>query len=356
MLRDLYGIEPGEIDLCTFPLFALFAPALGHDGDRPRHGRDPARPGRSAQDRRGDRGLRRHQPVRLAGPPQRASAGTARTAWHHVCRSLRRVVSAGAPGAGGSARTLRDDAVEPGAQVFTPYGATEALPVASIGSDEILGETAPRDRPRARESASAGRSPAIERRDHPHQRRADPDWSDDLRRARRRDRRDRRVGPGRDARRIFNRPEATALAKIADPGRRRSGTAWATSAISTTAAGSGSAAGSRTASITAKGTLLHDPVRGGLQHAPRTSSAPPSSVSARPATLRPVLCVELRKDAGPIDERGAFAGELLASSGPRIRTRARSPTSSSTRLPRRHPPQREDLPREARRWAARKLG
>src|SRR6185312_10388997 len=29
MLRDLYGIEPGEVDLCTFPLFALFAPALG---------------------------------------------------------------------------------------------------------------------------------------------------------------------------------------------------------------------------------------------------------------------------------------------------------------------------------------
>jgi acyl-CoA synthetase (AMP-forming)/AMP-acid ligase II len=29
-----------------------------------------------------------------------------------------------------------------GVQVFTPYGATEALPVASIGSDEILGETA----------------------------------------------------------------------------------------------------------------------------------------------------------------------------------------------------------------------
>ena len=28
-LRSLYGIEPGEIDLCTFPLFALFAPALG---------------------------------------------------------------------------------------------------------------------------------------------------------------------------------------------------------------------------------------------------------------------------------------------------------------------------------------
>src|SRR5205823_10810447 len=29
MLRQTYGIQPGEIDLCTFPLFALFAPALG---------------------------------------------------------------------------------------------------------------------------------------------------------------------------------------------------------------------------------------------------------------------------------------------------------------------------------------
>src|SRR6185437_12936574 len=28
-LRRLYGIEPGEIDLPTFPLFGLFGPALG---------------------------------------------------------------------------------------------------------------------------------------------------------------------------------------------------------------------------------------------------------------------------------------------------------------------------------------
>src|SRR5262249_39584446 len=28
-LQSLFQIEPGEIDLCTFPLFALFAPALG---------------------------------------------------------------------------------------------------------------------------------------------------------------------------------------------------------------------------------------------------------------------------------------------------------------------------------------
>jgi acyl-coenzyme A synthetase/AMP-(fatty) acid ligase len=28
-LRDVYGIRPGERDLATFPLFALFGPALG---------------------------------------------------------------------------------------------------------------------------------------------------------------------------------------------------------------------------------------------------------------------------------------------------------------------------------------
>jgi acyl-CoA synthetase (AMP-forming)/AMP-acid ligase II len=54
--------------------------------------------------------------------------------------SLRRVISAGAP--------VPADVIEriakmlnPGVQVFTPYGATEALPVANIGSGEILGET-----------------------------------------------------------------------------------------------------------------------------------------------------------------------------------------------------------------------
>ena len=29
VLQDLYEIKPGEIDLATFPLFALFAPAMG---------------------------------------------------------------------------------------------------------------------------------------------------------------------------------------------------------------------------------------------------------------------------------------------------------------------------------------
>ena len=42
--RALYDIEAGEIDLCTFPLFALFAPALGMTAVVPEM--DPSRPAR----------------------------------------------------------------------------------------------------------------------------------------------------------------------------------------------------------------------------------------------------------------------------------------------------------------------
>src|SRR5207253_8351019 len=43
-LRRLYDIRPGEIDLATFPLFALFAPALGMTAVIPEM--DPTRPAR----------------------------------------------------------------------------------------------------------------------------------------------------------------------------------------------------------------------------------------------------------------------------------------------------------------------
>src|SRR5688572_11638742 len=54
--------------------------------------------------------------------------------------TLRRVISAGAPAI---AKVIERFAsmLAAGVQVFTPYGATEALPVANIGSDTILKET-----------------------------------------------------------------------------------------------------------------------------------------------------------------------------------------------------------------------
>lgn len=138
MLRELYGIEPGEIDLPTFPLFGLFAPALGMtcvlpemDATRPAH-----------VDPRAILGAVRHYGVtNMFGSPallRRVGAGAPAGT---KLPTLRRVISAGAPV---SAPVIARFAglLAPGVQVHTPYGATEALPVCSVASDDILREFA----------------------------------------------------------------------------------------------------------------------------------------------------------------------------------------------------------------------
>ena len=149
MLKATYGIEPGEVDLCTFPLFALFGPALGHDVRDPGHGRHP--PGDASTRAKAVaqiRAVRRDEPVRLAGGDP-AAGGLASASLGRIesdagrtlrAARLRRVISAGAPA---SAPVIERfvKLLPESREVFTPYGATEALPVANIGSREILGET-----------------------------------------------------------------------------------------------------------------------------------------------------------------------------------------------------------------------
>jgi acyl-CoA synthetase (AMP-forming)/AMP-acid ligase II len=137
-LEDQFQLDLDGADLATFPPFALFDAALGvtavvpdMDASRPAHA-DPARLVEAIAD---------HGATRLFGSP----ALIDRLARHCEARglrlaSVRRVLSAGAP--------VRADVVErmrgvlpPEAEFHTPYGATEALPVASIESREILGET-----------------------------------------------------------------------------------------------------------------------------------------------------------------------------------------------------------------------
>lgn len=137
-LKALYDIKPGEVDLPTFPLFALFAPALGMTALIPRM--DFTRPGRV-------------DPRSILGPAEDYAATTMfgspallnRVGRYGVANGiklprLKRVISAGAPV---SAAVLERFAalLQEDAEIFTPYGATEALPVSSIGSREILGET-----------------------------------------------------------------------------------------------------------------------------------------------------------------------------------------------------------------------
>lgn len=138
-IRTHYGIEPGEVDLSTFPLFALFNAAMGAATVIPRM--DFTRPAR-VDPRQIVRAVRRFGCTQAFGSP---------ALWNVVGRyceahgerlpTLRRVFSAGAPVPPHVLARLKA-VIAPEGEVYTPYGATEALPVASISASEVLGGTA----------------------------------------------------------------------------------------------------------------------------------------------------------------------------------------------------------------------
>ena len=207
MLRDAFGIEAGGVDMPTFPPFALFDPALGLTSIVP--DMDPARPAR-ADARRLLRAIERFGVDQLFGSP----ALMAVLARHGVpLPSLRRVTSAGAPVPADVVAAMRallpDDA-----RFWTPYGATECLPVAVIEGRELQA---------TRERSEQGAGTCVGRPVPPNAVRiiairddAIGDWDDAL-----------QVKPGQvgeitvagptatDC--YFNRDAATLLAKIREP-------------------------------------------------------------------------------------------------------------------------------------------
>ncbi len=138
LLRELYGLGGGDVSLATFPPFALFGPPLGMTTVVPRM--DPSRPARVDPARILDAANTFAATFMFGSPALLDTVGRCGAADGSM-PTLRTVVSAGAPVAPAvQRRFLR--LLGPGAQVFTPYGATEALPVTSIGSDEILADDA----------------------------------------------------------------------------------------------------------------------------------------------------------------------------------------------------------------------
>ena len=134
LVRDLYGLGPGDVNVATFPPFALFGPALGMTTVVPRM--DPTKPAKVVPARL-VRAVRDTGATAMFGSPavldrlgRGAPAGT-------FLPTLRQVISAGAPVPRDVQRRVLA-LLGPGAQVHTPYGATEALPVATIGSAELL--------------------------------------------------------------------------------------------------------------------------------------------------------------------------------------------------------------------------
>ncbi len=139
LLRDFYAIEPGEIDLPGFPLFALFNAAMGVATVVP--DMDPTKPARVNPERILE-AIRDQGITQAFGSP----ALWNRVARHCVERgitlpTLRRAISAGAP-VPLHVQERMSRVLGNGADLHTPYGATESLPVASISGREVLGETA----------------------------------------------------------------------------------------------------------------------------------------------------------------------------------------------------------------------
>ncbi len=135
LIRAAFDIVPGEIDVPTFPPFALFDPALGMTSVLPEM--DYTRPA-AADPAKLVQAITQFGATSMFGSPalvevlarHGAATGTS-------LPTLRRVLSAGAPVrpeiAAAMRKLLPDDAT-----LWTPYGATECLPVAVVESCDIL--------------------------------------------------------------------------------------------------------------------------------------------------------------------------------------------------------------------------
>lgn len=139
LLRELLGITERDVDMPGFILFAIFSLAMGATVVIP--DMDPTRPAR-VDPRRIIEAVENHGVTFCFGSP---------ALWRTVSEycvdrgvrfpSLTRVVMAGAPVPAYLHERLLDRILPAGADVYTPYGATEALPVTSITGREVLAET-----------------------------------------------------------------------------------------------------------------------------------------------------------------------------------------------------------------------
>ena len=134
-IRAAFRIQPGEIDLPTFPPFALFDPALGMTSVIP--DMDPTKPG-SVDTAHLILTIEKLGVTTLFVPPAFVD-GLANYVAPTGKRltTAQRVISAGAPVTPKTVQRLRS-MLPDDAEIFTPYGATESLPVCAIEGREIL--------------------------------------------------------------------------------------------------------------------------------------------------------------------------------------------------------------------------
>ena len=139
LIRDFFGIGPEDVDQPGFPLFGLFATALGAKAVIP--DMDPTRPAK-VNPEKFVRTLLAHKVTYSFGSPAIWQVVSRYCLARRIILPLKQVLMAGAPVSGELIENLRQ-ILPPGSKVFTPYGATESLPVACIEGAEVVQQTWP---------------------------------------------------------------------------------------------------------------------------------------------------------------------------------------------------------------------
>ncbi|MHC4840783.1 MAG: fatty acid CoA ligase family protein [Planctomycetota bacterium] len=138
-IQQTYGIEAGEIDVPCFALFALFSVAMGVTVVLPNM--DMSKPG-SANPANVVNAVNQHKAtMSFASPAVWKKVGPYLQQHDKKMSSLKRILIAGAPVPYSTLKMFEGRLADDG-DVFTPYGATESLPLSSIAASTILGETA----------------------------------------------------------------------------------------------------------------------------------------------------------------------------------------------------------------------
>ncbi|MGW8194038.1 MAG: fatty acid CoA ligase family protein [Desulforhopalus sp.] len=143
LIKEYYRIGPEDVDQPGFPLFALFSAALGARTVIP--DMNPTRPAR-VNPKHFVSSITKYGVTYSFGSP---------AIWNEVSRYCRereivlegvqKVLMAGAPVPYNLIRRVKE-MLPADAEVHTPYGATESLPIVSIEGKEVIGDTCRRSR------------------------------------------------------------------------------------------------------------------------------------------------------------------------------------------------------------------
>jgi olefin beta-lactone synthetase len=301
-IKTHLGLSMGDIDLSTFPLFALFWPPLGITAVIP--DMNPTKPVRANPKKIIEAIQNQGVTSMFASPALLDRVGEYGKKRNIILPPLKRVISAGAPVSPSIIEKFASMLVE-GARIHTPYGATEAVPIISITSDEILSET--------RKLSERGYGICIGRpindlkihiiiiSDDPI-----PIWSDEL-----------LVQDGEMGeiavkgdlvtRHYFERPEADALAKIKDKDsfwHRMGDVGWKDSKGRIWFCGRKSHR-----VITEKKTLFTIPCEAIFNNHPRVFRSALVGIGP-PDRQQPVICIELKKSRHKLNKK-MLRNELL---------------------------------------------